>query len=59
MKVKAHRRPRQIRGMLACRCCDNLYDKHYKVDKQIVKGMLEDIETSNGEDVLAGSEYRL
>lgn len=59
MKVKAHSRPRHIRGMLACRCCDNLYDRHYKVDKQIVKEMLEDIEKSNGEDVLTGSDYRL
>lgn len=44
MKVVVKRRPRQIRGMLACRCCDNLYDKHYKLDKQIVKEMLEECE---------------
>lgn len=59
MKVKVHRRPRQIRGMLACRCCDNLYDKHYRLDLQIAKEVQEELDKSNGEDVLAGSEYRL
>jgi hypothetical protein len=54
MKVKANKRPRQIRGMLACRCCDNLYDKHYKLDKQIAKEIEEDIKDFNVEDVLAG-----
>lgn len=44
MKVKVHRRPRQIRGMLACRCCDNLYDKHYRLDRHLEKEMFEELD---------------
>lgn len=51
MKIRANQRPRQIRGMLACRCCDNLYDRNYKLDKQMLKELIEELD---GEDVLTG-----
>lgn len=43
MKIKANKRPRMVRGMLSCRCCDDLYDKPYKLDKQMLKELVEEI----------------